>query len=171
MSTTLTLQLPDRLKSQLLQHAQQLNISPETLALQSLAQGLNADPVPQSKPSFEDFCAVANLMEQLREARQASQTHITVDATPITLHLATLMGQEGQLNRLELIGDAPHQQMMLEINLNDSSTLPQTQTLTQLDEADYPPQLHLALQNLKNPDPAVRKQAIQALGDLYRGLS
>ena len=169
MSTTLKLELSDELELQLVTQAQKLNLSPESFALQSLTQSLNQPPVPELQAA-DAFFVITDMIHCLREAQLDQRFQVEVFASPITVHLAQIMQASGQINCFELVGEEEQQRLAIDLNPNFTPSPLSLESSFSPDNPDLPPQLSQIVGNLKNEDPQIRIQAIQALGTLYRDL-
>ena len=163
MTIKLLIDLPDELGQQLMAEAEKLNVSVESLVLRSLAQSFNRGTAGSDN-------AIAQMLACIREAQLAKNSTATVPATQITLSLAQVMKAQGLIADFQTINDEVNKHLLIHLNTNENNENINQIAKEQLDwrNLELPKELVNLLPDLENEDPAVRAQAVIALGEFYR---
>lgn len=163
MTIKLLIELPEELGKQLMAEAEKLNVSLESLVLRSLAQSFN-------RGTAGSDLAIAQMLACIREAQLAKHSTATVPATQITLSLAQVMKARGLIADFQPVNDEVNKHLLIHLNPNDNNENINQIVKEQLDwrNQELPKELVTLLPDLENEDPAVRAQAVIALGEFYR---
>jgi hypothetical protein len=177
MTTLITVELSDECAQQLQAEAQQQNKTVESFLAQHLTQTLRtaSKETTLSMPSREwlaGYYTVAEIFSFIRAAKQFNRDHIQIPATSLARHIANQMVQHNFIRSVEVDPTPPSKFMTLHLleqmptTSNDSSD--ENHSLDDL--LNLPtdnPELKQILEKLKDPDPNICIQGINALGDLY----
>jgi hypothetical protein len=171
MTTTITLQLSDEVAQKLQAEAQQQNTTLESILNQYLAQPLRITPTgqPSTLPHKEwlaGYFAVAEIFSFIRAAKQFKQNHVQLQVTPLYLHIANSLVEHNILHSVEVDPTPPSESMTLHL-LEEMPVTPQYNLDNLLNFPTDNPDLKQILEKLKDPDPDICIQGINALGDLY----
>lgn len=171
MSTSITLQLPDDIAQQLQIEAQKQNTTLENLLAQRLTQILHITPQAQNlsvlnEESLVSYLEIAEMFSFIREARQFERDYIQVPATPLALHIANLLVKHNLIHRVEVDTTQPYESMTLHL-VQETPTTPKYSLDDLLNFPTNNHDLKQILGKLRDPDPNIRIQGVNALGDLY----
>jgi hypothetical protein len=171
MPTTVIIQLPDELAQQLQAEARQQNTTVEGFLAQYLTQTLRAVPKGQtsSRPPEEwlaVYFAIAEIFSFIRAAKQFKQSQVQLQVTPLYLHIANFLIKHKIIHSVEVGSTPPSESMTLNLLENTQAT-PQYSLDDLLNLPTDNPELKQVLEKLKDPDPNICIQGINALGDLY----
>jgi hypothetical protein len=177
MTTPITVELSDAVVQHWQAKAQQQNTTVESFLAQHLTQTLRtaSKGTTLSMPPTEwlaGYYTVAEMFSFIRAAKQFNKDHIQVPATPLARHIANQMVQHNFIRSVEVDPTPPSEFMtlhLLEQTPNTSNHNPD-ENYSLDDLLNLPtdnPELKQILEKLKDPDPNICIQGINALGDLY----
>jgi hypothetical protein len=176
MTTSITLNLPDAVAQQLQAEAQQQNTTVEGFLVQHLTQTLRTfskgqTSSPLSGERLAAYVTVAEIFSFIRAAKQFNRDQVQIPANPLALHIANLLVKHNSIRSVEVDVTQPSQSITLHL-LEENNDTPKSNTPEySLDDLlNLPtdnPELRQILEKLKDPDPDICIQGINALGDLY----
>jgi ribosomal protein S8 len=175
MTTLITLELSDDVVQQLQAEAQKQNTTLEKLAIQRIVQPNNINPKIQNSPTIteehlDQEIPLAQMCNRIYEANQTGLDRIQATATPLTRQIADSLLRQKIIDRIEIDEIQPNV-MTLYLPEHPLPT-PQFGIKNYLqDFSADDPELIPILQKLQNPDPNIRIQAINALGERCRELA
>ena len=165
--TTITLQLPDDFALQLQAEAQQQNTTLENFAAERLMQ--NSSTPNKAQPSVDvpsDYAPVIEMFNQIRAAHQTEYDRVKLaTTTPLTRLVASSMVRQQLIQDIEIDEAQPNAPMILYLS---KRPIPSPQYREgylddfQTDNARLKP----ILEKLRDPDPNIRIQGVNALGEL-----
>ena len=168
MTTTITLQLPDDIAQQLQTEAQKQNTTVESLATQRLMQTSSTAQATQNlsdeTPVQDD--SVIEMFSRISEAKKLEADQIQVPATDLTRHVANFLMQHNLIQSVESDASKPYESITLHL-VQETPAIPKNRLDDLLNLPTDDPELKQILQKLKDPDPKVCIQGVNALGDLY----
>jgi hypothetical protein len=175
MTTLITLELSDDVIQQLQTEAQKQNTTLEKLAIQRIVQPNHTNPKTQSAPTIteeplDQEIPLAQMCNRIYEANQTGLNRIQATATPITRQIADSLLHQKIIDRIEI--DEIQTDVMTLYLPEKPLPVPQFGIKNYLQ--DFPtddPELIPILQKLQDPDPNIRIQAINALGERCRELA
>lgn len=174
MTTPITLQLPDAVVQQLQAEAQQQNTTVESFLAQHLTQTLRTAPKSSMPPRewLAGYYTVAEMFSFIRAAKQFNRDHIQVPVTPLARHIANQMVKHNFIRSVEVDPTPPSEFMTLHLleQMPTTSNDSPDENYSLDDLLNLPtdnPELKQILEKLKDPDPNICIQGINALGDLY----
>lgn len=171
MTTTITLQLPDDFVQQLQSEAQQQNKTVEGFLAQHLTQTLRTSPKgqpssPLSGERVASYVALAEIFSFIRAAKQFNRDRVQIPANPLALHIANLLVKHNSIRSVEVDVAQASQSMTLHL-LEEKTHSPEYSLDDLLNLHTDNPELKQIFAKLKDPDPNICIQGINALGDLY----
>ena len=168
MTTSITVQLSDEVAQQLQIEAQKNNTTLENIVAQRLMQP-SATLEKQQHASDEapvDYDNVLEMFDHIYAANQTGLDRVQIPVTtPITRHLASTLVKQHIIRDLEIDetqSDAP-MTLYLPEEHPPSPKYEQKDYLQDFKTDD--PRLKQILEKLRDPDPNIRIQGINALGD------
>ncbi len=177
MTTLITVELSDECAQQLQAEAQQQNTTLESFLAQYLTQTLRttSKETTLSMPPREwlaGYYTVAEMFSFIRAARQFNKDHIQILATPFALHIANQMVKHNFIRSVEVDPNPSPEFMTLHLleQMPTTSNYSPDENYSLDDLLNLPtdnPELKQILEKLKDPDPNICIQGINALGDLY----
>jgi hypothetical protein len=175
MTTLITLELSDDVVQQLQAEAQKQNTTLEKLAIQRIVQPNNINPKIQNSPTIteehlDQEIPLAQMCNRIYEANQTGLDRIQATATPLTRQIADSLLRQKIIDRIEI---DENQTDVMTLYLPEKP-LPTPQFGIKNYLQDFPtddPELIPILQKLQDPDPNIRIQAINALGERCRELA
>jgi hypothetical protein len=175
MTTLITLALSDDIVQQLQAEAQKQNTTLEKLAIQRIVQPNNIDPKPQNPPTITEEhldreISLAQMCNRIYEANQTGLDRIQATANPLTRQIADSLLRQKIIDRIEIDEIQPN---VMTIYLPEKP-LPTPQFGIKNYLQDFPTddsELIPILQKLQDPDPNIRIQGINALGERCRELA
>jgi hypothetical protein len=177
MTTLITVELSDECAQQLQAEAQQQNTTVESFLAQYLTQTLRtaSKETTLSMPPREwlaGYYTVAEMFSFIRAAKQFNRDHIQIPATPLARHIANQMVQHNFIRSVEVDPTPPSEFMTLHLleQMPTTSNYSPDENYSLDDLLNLPtdnPELKQILEKLKDPDPNICIQGINALGDLY----
>jgi ribosomal protein S8 len=177
MTTLITVELSDECAQQLQAEAQQQNTTVESFLAQYLTQTLRttSKETTLSMPPREwlaGYYTVAEMFSFIRAAKQFNRDHIQIPATPLARHIANQMVQHNFIRSVEVDPTPPFEFMTLHLlaQMPATSNSSPNENYSLDDLLNLPTdnlELKQILEKLKDPDPNICIQGINALGDLY----
>jgi hypothetical protein len=177
MTTLITVELSDEFAQQLQAEAQQQNKTVESFLAQYLTQTLRttSKETTLSMPPREwlaGYYTVAEMFSFIRAAKQFNRDHIQIPATPLARHIANQMVQHNFIHSVEVDPTPPFEFMTLHLlaQMPATSNSSPGENYSLDDLLNLPTdnlELKQILEKLKDPDPNICIQGINALGDLY----
>ncbi len=164
MTTTITLQLPDDFAQQLQAEAQQQNTTLENFAATRLMQSSTNAQSSVERPS--EYTPVIEMFDQIRAAHQTEYDCIKIaTTTPLTRLVASSMVRRQLIQNIEIDETQPSVPMTLYLSKRPIP-YPQYGEGYLDDFQTDNPRLKPILEKLRDPDPNIRIQGVNALGDL-----
>jgi ribosomal protein S8 len=177
MTTLITVELSDECAQQLQAEAQQQNTTVESFLAQYLTQILRttSKETTLSMPPREwlaGYYTVAEMFSFIRAAKQFNRDRIQIPATPLARHIANQMVQHNFIRSVEVDSTPPFEFMTLHLLTQKPATSNSSpdENYSLDDLLNLPTdnlELKQILEKLKDPDPNICIQGINALGDLY----
>jgi hypothetical protein len=177
MTTLITVELSDECAQQLQAEAQQQNTTVESFLAQHLTQTLRtaSKETTLSMPPREWLAghySVVEMFSFIRAAKQFNRDHIQIPVTPLARHIANQMVQHNFIRSVEVDPTPPSEFMTLHLleQMPTTSNYSPDENYSLDDLLNLPtdnPELKQILEKLKDPDPNICIQGINALGDLY----
>lgn len=167
MTTSITVQLSDEFAQQLQIEAQQHNTTVENIVAKRLMQpsitDLKQHALDETPVDYENIFEMFN---HIYAANQTGLDRVQIPiTTPITRHIANTLVQQHIIRHLEIDETQPDAPMTLYLPEEHlpRPTYEQKDYLQDFQTDD--PRLKQILEKLRDPDPNIRIQGINALGD------